>query len=135
MNDTKDEFLMEIEQSHPPLPHNLNSQNTNHRAYFQSPTPAMHQISLTLLTDRLYRESLLTLHEPRSKRSVMIRLPISGSAQLRRTTGTLKIYRKGEQPQWQIVEVAASLRENRLAPDPPLLFSSCPRCKYSGGVG
>jgi len=107
MSETRDEFLIGIEQSHPPLPQNLNSQNTNHGAYFQPTTPAVNRIALTLLTDSIYRSFLLTLLELMDEHSVMIGLPISGSAQLLRTTGTLTIYRMGEQPQWQIVGVAA----------------------------
>jgi len=129
----KDEFLIEIEQSHLlPFSHNLNSRSlsADHRACFQSLTSAMHQIALTLLTDSIYR-CLLTLLELIDERSAMIGLPISGSTQPPRTTGTLKIYRMGEQPQWQIVEVAAIVRENKFAPNPPLHFSSYPRCKYS----
>jgi len=117
----KDEFLIEIEQSHLPFSHNLNSRSTDHRACFQSLTTAMHQIALTLLTDSIYR-CLLTLLELIDEHSAMIGLPISGSTQPPRTTGTLKIYRMSEQPRWQIVEVAA--RENKFAPNPPLHFSS-----------
>jgi len=96
----------------------------------------MHRIALTLLTDRLYQESLLTLLELMDEHSRMIGLPIGGLAQPRRTTGTLTIYRMGEKPQWQIVEVAAIVRENRFAPNPPLHFAlASPRCKYSGLVG
>ena len=72
----------------------------------------MYQIVLTFLTDRPYRESLQTLHEVRSEHSVMIGLPISSSAQLPRTTGTLKIYGMDEQPPWQVVGLAAAATEN-----------------------
>jgi len=35
MNDLKDQFLIEIEQAHAPLSHNLNGQSTDNGAYFQ----------------------------------------------------------------------------------------------------
>jgi len=43
---------MEVEQSYPPLPHNLNSQSTDTGADFQSLIHAMHRIALPFLTDK-----------------------------------------------------------------------------------